>query len=112
MQCVRQLTDMSSMTSLLPKSEVTEQVDKTVQEQINRNISPAMKLLNRLNRTSIGSWIGNGMIFLLGIAVMIFPSQSGDTLFRFSGSAVIAAGVADLWDAVVFEWKKRIATYS
>ena len=95
------------MTSLLPESEVTEQVDKTVQEQINRNISPAIHLLNRLNRTSVGSWISNGMIFLLGISVMLFPFQSGDALFRFSGIVVTTTGLSELWTALLLVWKKR-----
>lgn len=97
----------ASVTYLLPNSEVTKQVDKAVQEQITRNISPAMNLLNRLNRTSIGSWIRNGLICLLGISVMLFPFQSGDALFRFSGIVVTTTGLSELWTALLLVWKKN-----
>jgi uncharacterized membrane protein HdeD (DUF308 family) len=66
-----------------------------------------MNLLNRLNRTSIGSWIRNGLICLLGISVMLFPFQSGDALFRFSGIVVTTTGLSELWTALLLVWTKN-----
>lgn len=89
-----------------PKTQVTDEVEKAAQEQISKNLSPALNLLKRLNKASFGSWLTNSITFLLGLAVLMYPFESGDMLFRFSGIAITFTGLTDLGMAMMLKWRK------
>ena len=101
------LRDDDTASSLPPK-DVANEVDHSLDEQVTNNVAPALRLLSRMNGSSLGSWISNGLIFMMGLTIMLYPMDTdSDTFFLISGIALTLTGLADLWTALSLEWKKR-----
>lgn len=94
-------------TERLLQNEVNQNIEKAAQEQAHKNLLSALKLLSRLNKAAIGPWLTNSLTFLMGIAILAYPDQSGDVLFRISAIAILIAGFSELWTYMMLRRTKN-----